>query len=69
MESTLMLIFITFSTSVINELKLTGKTEFTLDEINLLLFKESMDFAKKLGKFEVASEEKQPDDLKFIKFL
>lgn len=56
-----------FSASVNNELKLTGKTEFTSDEINQLLFKESMNFAKKLSKSEIASEEKQSDDLKFIK--
>lgn len=67
MESTLMLILMAFSASIGNELKLTGKTEFTSDEINQLLFTECMNFAKKISKSEVASEEKQPDDLKFVK--
>lgn len=66
MESTLMLILMAFSASVNNELRLTGKTEFTSDEINQLLFKECMNFTKNFGKPEVASEEKQPDDLKFL---
>ena len=56
-----------FSASVSNELNLTGKTEFTADEINQLLFKECINFTKKFDNPEVASEEKQPDDLKFIK--
>lgn len=67
MESTLMLILMAFSASISNELKLTGKTEFTSDEINHLLFTECMNFTKKFSKHEVVSEEKQPDDLKFIK--
>ncbi len=56
-----------FSANISNDLNLTGKTEFTLDEINQLLFKECIDFTKKFDKPEVTSEEKQPDDLKFIK--
>lgn len=67
MESTLMLLLMAFSASVSNELNLTGETEFTSDEINQLLFKECMNFTKKFSKREVVSEEKQPDDLKFIK--
>lgn len=67
MESTLMLILMAFNASISNELNLTGKAEFTLDEINQLLFTECMNFAKKISKPEVVSEEKQPDDLKFIK--
>lgn len=67
MESTVMLILMAFSAIISQELHLTGKTEFTSDEINQLLFKESMNFTKKFNKPEVASEEKQPDDLKFTK--
>ena len=41
-----------FSASVSNELNLTGKTEFTADEINQLLFKECVNYpptAKLMG--------------------
>jgi len=47
MESTLMLLMMAFSADVSYTLKETGKTEFTVDEINKVLFDKTLEFTKR----------------------
>ena len=48
MESTLMLLLMTFSADVSYTLNEKDKTEFTVDEINKVLFDKTLAFTKKL---------------------